>query len=275
MFALKCRHGGQTLALAGEGVAEGEGKVAWLFGRHPVCDFVLEHGSVSRQHAWVGWDDKGRLLVSDLGSAHGTTVNKVNPVCKPTAVVLTDGNVLGFGASSRTYIIRIISAADAAYMGDGPQQRYRRLCVLQLTMTCGDGGETSSSASFAGPPEVSPSALPRLPLRCSPLSEWPAPLQVAEFDAVLLDSGGRSGKPVVLGRHSSRCRPAINRLLTATCLRQLNATQAEIDNAPSLRACLSNLAEWLVEFDGDAPPVAAAAAASTLPCRSLPLLSRR
>ena len=47
----------ETYALGGAGVAPGAGQAAWLFGRHPSCDFVLDHGSVSRQHAWVGWDD--------------------------------------------------------------------------------------------------------------------------------------------------------------------------------------------------------------------------
>ena len=44
---------------------------------------MLEHGSVSRQHCWLGWErtkdhPAGRLLVADLGAAHGTKINKVN-----------------------------------------------------------------------------------------------------------------------------------------------------------------------------------------------------
>ena len=73
---------------------------------------------------------------------------------------------LSFGASSRTYVLRAISAADAVYAGDGPMQRYRRLCVLHMTTTCGEAGETSASRDFPGPPEL------------------------VQFDAVLLDTGG-------------------------------------------------------------------------------------
>ena len=74
--------------------------------------------------------------------------------------------VISFGASSRTYVLRAISAADAVYAGDGPMQRYRRLCVLHMTTTCGEAGETSASRDFPGPPEL------------------------VQFDAVLLDTGG-------------------------------------------------------------------------------------
>ena len=54
-------------------------KPTFLFGRVPVCDFILEHASISRQHAFVGWDHTGQLLITDM-SAHGTTINRTTKV---------------------------------------------------------------------------------------------------------------------------------------------------------------------------------------------------
>ena len=40
-----------------------------------MCEFILEHASISRQHAFVGWDHTGQLLITCMG-AHGTTINR-------------------------------------------------------------------------------------------------------------------------------------------------------------------------------------------------------
>eukprot|EP01052_Picozoa_sp_SAG31_P066688 SAG31_NODE_25480_length_460_cov_1.146814_2_plen_64_part_01 len=64
-------------------------------------------------------------------------------------------------------MVRVVSAAEAAYRGTGPQQRFRYALVLHLTFTCGEDGSTSASPSFSGPPEL------------------------VDIDAVLLDTGGK------------------------------------------------------------------------------------
>ncbi|XP_010530082.1 PREDICTED: nuclear inhibitor of protein phosphatase 1 [Tarenaya hassleriana] len=82
-----------------------------IFGRqHQTCDFVLDHQSVSRQHAAVVPHKNGSIFVIDLGSAHGTFVANER-LTKETPVELEVGQSLRFAASTRTYILRKNNAA--------------------------------------------------------------------------------------------------------------------------------------------------------------------
>ncbi|GAB4826448.1 hypothetical protein Ancab_033343 [Ancistrocladus abbreviatus] len=82
-----------------------------IFGRQfPTCDFVLDHQSVSRQHAAVIPHKNGSIYVIDLGSAHGTFVANER-LTKDTPVELEVGQSLRFAASTRTYILRKNTAA--------------------------------------------------------------------------------------------------------------------------------------------------------------------
>ncbi|KAJ0240549.1 Protein phosphatase 1 regulatory inhibitor subunit PPP1R8 [Hirschfeldia incana] len=82
-----------------------------IFGRqHQACDFVLDHQSVSRQHAVVVPHKNGSIFVIDLGSAHGTFVANER-LTKDTPVELEVGQSLRFAASTRVYILRKNSEA--------------------------------------------------------------------------------------------------------------------------------------------------------------------
>ncbi|KAL9267209.1 phosphatase 1 regulatory inhibitor subunit PPP1R8-like protein [Drosera capensis] len=82
-----------------------------IFGRQfHTCDFVLDHQSVSRQHAVVVHHKNGSIFVIDLGSAHGTFVANER-LTKDTPVELEAGQSLKFAASTRTYILRKNAAA--------------------------------------------------------------------------------------------------------------------------------------------------------------------
>ncbi|XP_073134166.1 protein phosphatase 1 regulatory inhibitor subunit PPP1R8 homolog [Henckelia pumila] len=82
-----------------------------IFGRQfHTCDFVLDHQSVSRQHAAVVVHKNGSVYVIDLGSAHGTFVANERLV-KDSPVELEVGQSLRFAASTRTYIFRKNNAA--------------------------------------------------------------------------------------------------------------------------------------------------------------------
>ncbi|KAF8108389.1 hypothetical protein N665_0109s0016 [Sinapis alba] len=82
-----------------------------IFGRQQqTCDFVLDHQSVSRQHAVVVPHKNGSIFVIDLGSAHGTFVANERLI-KDTPVELEVGQSLRFAASTRIYILRKNSEA--------------------------------------------------------------------------------------------------------------------------------------------------------------------
>ncbi|KAG6392425.1 hypothetical protein SASPL_146644 [Salvia splendens] len=77
-----------------------------IFGRQfHGCDFVLDHQSVSRQHAAVIPHKNGSIYVIDLGSAHGTFVANER-LAKDSPVELEAGQSLRFAASTRTYVLR-------------------------------------------------------------------------------------------------------------------------------------------------------------------------
>lgn len=50
-------------------------KVPFRIGRQADCDLVLRDGRISRQHAQIV-EERGRLVLEDLGSRHGTFVNR-------------------------------------------------------------------------------------------------------------------------------------------------------------------------------------------------------
>ncbi|KAF9623585.1 hypothetical protein IFM89_003375 [Coptis chinensis] len=80
-------------------------KGAYMFGRVDLCDFVLDHPTISRFHAVVQFKQSGEAYVYDLGSTHGTSVNK-NQVKKKVYTELHVGDVIRFGHSSRLYIFQ-------------------------------------------------------------------------------------------------------------------------------------------------------------------------
>lgn len=77
-----------------------------LFGRQAAaCDIVLDHPSLSRQHAAIVHHKSGSVFVVDLGSAHGTVVAGER-LKKDVPTELEVGQSLRFAASSRTYVLR-------------------------------------------------------------------------------------------------------------------------------------------------------------------------
>ncbi|PIM97921.1 hypothetical protein CDL12_29607 [Handroanthus impetiginosus] len=71
-------------------------KGAYMFGRVDICDFVLEHPTISRFHAVLQFRSDGGAYLYDLGSTHGTFINK-KQVKKRVYVDLHVGDVIRFG----------------------------------------------------------------------------------------------------------------------------------------------------------------------------------
>jgi pSer/pThr/pTyr-binding forkhead associated (FHA) protein len=79
-------------------------KAFYLVGRLPICDIALENETISRQHAIIQHRETGNVYVYDLGSVHGTKVNKqVIPARK--YIPIQPGDMIRFGASSRFFIL--------------------------------------------------------------------------------------------------------------------------------------------------------------------------
>lgn len=88
----------------------------FVVGRLPVCDVALEHPSISRYHAVIQYrsqagegesvGEEAGFYVHDLGSTHGTVVNK-NKVPPKTYIRLRVGHVLKFGGSTRLFILQV------------------------------------------------------------------------------------------------------------------------------------------------------------------------
>ncbi|PKA67286.1 FHA domain-containing protein DDL [Apostasia shenzhenica] len=83
---------------------ERSAKGAYMFGRVDLCDFVLEHPTISRFHAVLQFRKDGAYIY-DLGSTHGTFLNK-RQVKKKVYTEIHVGDVLRFGHSSRLYILQ-------------------------------------------------------------------------------------------------------------------------------------------------------------------------
>eukprot|EP00996_Jenningsia_fusiforme_P005647 NODE_6655_length_549_cov_15.624000_g6235_i0.p2 GENE.NODE_6655_length_549_cov_15.624000_g6235_i0~~NODE_6655_length_549_cov_15.624000_g6235_i0.p2 ORF type:complete len:123 (+),score=22.00 NODE_6655_length_549_cov_15.624000_g6235_i0:37-405(+) len=79
----------------------------YLIGRDPnICDFQLQHKTVSRVHVGIIHHKSGGCFFIDLKSAFGSRVNnnKVEPY-QPTK--LEDGAIIQIGQSSRQYVVRV------------------------------------------------------------------------------------------------------------------------------------------------------------------------
>lgn len=80
---------------------------ACTFGRMPSCDVPLEHPSISRAHAQITLEGGSRAMLTDLGSAHGTNISGVW-IRPKVPRRLQEGDVIRFGASSRSYrVVRL------------------------------------------------------------------------------------------------------------------------------------------------------------------------
>lgn len=92
-----------------------------VFGRHKsYADVILQHPSISRQHAVILHGKSGNMYLMDLASSHGTFVNK-RKLQPEQREPLREGDTIKFGASSRRYIVRL--SLDKSSRGDRGTKR--------------------------------------------------------------------------------------------------------------------------------------------------------
>ncbi|KAJ3183511.1 Kanadaptin [Geranomyces variabilis] len=115
-------------------------KAFLLAGRLPICDFELEHASISRYHAVIQFKQDGSAYLYDLGSTHGTFLNKAQ-IPKRTYQQLRIGDMIRFGASTRMYILQ----------GAQDEEELARLEAAQSIAA----KKVAASAQSAEPTEIS------------------------------------------------------------------------------------------------------------------------
>ncbi|GLE08034.1 hypothetical protein PINS_up018930 [Pythium insidiosum] len=92
-------------------------QACYLLGRNEdVCDYSMQHPSISRQHAVIVHRREGDAVVMDLGSAQGTFVNGKEIDAKEPHV-LHEGDKLTFGVSTRTYVVRDLETREPSTGG--------------------------------------------------------------------------------------------------------------------------------------------------------------
>ena len=87
------------------------------FGRTRDCDVPLEHPSISRLHAELIWKQTGdgptgKFFLKDMGSTHGTVVNKTKLPAGLMASVQPNNNVIRLGGSTRSFILNSLIPND-------------------------------------------------------------------------------------------------------------------------------------------------------------------
>ena len=104
----------------------------YILGRHPsTADLVVPHPSVSRQHAVLQHRDTGEIFLYDLGSTHGSTVNK--KMCSSrTYIALRIGAMIRLGQSSRTLCLMGSEDPTRESAADASSASEREMAAVQI-----------------------------------------------------------------------------------------------------------------------------------------------
>jgi len=119
---------------------------AVVFGRNKsFADVILQHPSISRQHAVILHGKSGNMYVMDLKSSHGSFVNKRR--LKPESrEPLFDGDIIRFGGSSREYMCHLSYDGKsrkrrAESSGDKRSKKKRKKVKKEKEKTTEEAGE--------------------------------------------------------------------------------------------------------------------------------------
>ncbi|CAA7018694.1 unnamed protein product [Microthlaspi erraticum] len=174
-----------------------------LVGRHPDCDILLTHPSISRYHLQIrSVPSRQKLFVTDLSSVHGTWVTdqKVDP---DACVEVKEGDVIRIGGSTRIYRLHwiplsraydidnpFVSPLDASIVMEQDEENRileaENLDQSQANTASGDDGDlhldvTSEGSGSSVPSEDEDTRELSLPL-ASPLSRDSVKTQKLQFE---------------------------------------------------------------------------------------------
>ncbi|KAJ1921570.1 hypothetical protein H4219_000608 [Mycoemilia scoparia] len=115
-------------------------------GRLPICDIPMEHPSVSRYHCVIQFRDDGEAYIYDLGSGHGTVLNKQR-IQPKSFKKLNVGDQIRFGSSTRTWIFM---TDDNEYIEKKEREKEEQLQeYITRKARRSESGNTSEEASAA------------------------------------------------------------------------------------------------------------------------------
>lgn len=143
----------------------------YLFGKSAVCDYVLEHPSVSSVHAaLVFHKERACFVLVDLGSTNGVRVNGGGRIEKQKPLPAPVGTCIQFGYSTRKYEVRL---------GAPPPRREKREREDEKEEDTGEvaekgNGQESVVASSSSSHGKSEATAPQTS------SSWPLPPRKAE-----------------------------------------------------------------------------------------------
>eukprot|EP00962_Isochrysis_galbana_P008605 scaffold2397_cov113-Isochrysis_galbana.AAC.1 len=120
----------------------------YILGRDPAsAQVVLPHPSVSRQHAAIQHRDSGGVWLMDLGSTHGTILNK--KPCPPNVYVrLPVGATVRLGTGSR--LVCLLGPPDAEEPGRGEQASTARQAARAQRLAATTGKSAVSAEDLHG-----------------------------------------------------------------------------------------------------------------------------
>ncbi|KAF3523732.1 hypothetical protein F2Q69_00047639, partial [Brassica cretica] len=137
--------------LSSNGNDDAEVEEILLVGRHPDCDILLTHPSISRHHLQIRSLPSGqKLFLTDLSSVHGTWVAdlKVEP---DACVEVKEGDVIRIGGSTRIYRLHWIPLSRAYDVSpvteqEEEEEENRLLEAENLEVALQSQADTSASA---------------------------------------------------------------------------------------------------------------------------------
>lgn len=120
----------------------------FTFGRLPENNLPLDHESISRKHAVLQFGPRDTAFIYDLGSSHGTFVNKKR-IPENQYVKITSGNaIIKFGASSRQYILNLEENMNEVVTTRLPQSNQEFRAVVSSFFS--EHGISSKDIEFMG-----------------------------------------------------------------------------------------------------------------------------